>query len=131
VFSYLNPYMITIKKTTSDLIINNNNNNNDDNIDITCINNAIVLVSISYQVDSITATKFLAKTNNSNSNNNSQVKKRNRNDTKINCLDTEKVSVYIDKLDEGLFVVPNYNSNADDNEEVILKPLKEYTVYAD
>jgi Asp-tRNA(Asn)/Glu-tRNA(Gln) amidotransferase C subunit len=120
--------MITIKKTTSDLIINdNNNNNNDDNIDITCISNAIVLVSISYQVDSTTATKFLAKTNN----NNSQVKKRNRNDTKINCLDTEKVLVYIDKLDEGLFVVPNYNSNADDNEEVILKPLKEYTVYAD
>ena len=118
--------MITIKKTTSDLIVNDNNKNSDDNIDVTCISNAIVLVSISYQVDSTTATKFLAKTNN-----NSQVKKRNRNDTKMNCLDTEKVSVYIDKLDDGLFVVPNYNSNADDNEEVILKPLKEYTVYAD
>ena len=119
--------MTAIKKTTSDLIINDNNEkNSDDNIDVTCISNAILLVSISYQVDSSTATKFLAKTNN-----NSQGKKRNRNDSKINCFDTEKVSVYVDKLDEGLFVVPNYNSNADDNEEVLLKPLKEYTVYAD
>ena len=118
-FSYLSPNIVTTKTISSDLLFDHNNDEkkSDDNIDVTCINDAVVLVSISYQIDSFTATNILEKPNGS-------VKKRKRNDT-------EKVSVFIDKLDEGLFVAPHYNSNTDENEEILLKPLKQYTVYAD
>lgn len=100
--------------------------NNDDNIDVTCINNAIVLTAISYQVDSVTAAKVLAKTTTS-----TNIKKRDRSYDNNNNENTERVSVFIDKLNEGLFVVPNYSLNNDENEDVLLKPLHEYTIYAD
>jgi hypothetical protein len=103
-----------------------NNNNDDDNINITCVSNAIILTSISYQVDNLKATNLLVTSNN---NVKGSAKKRGRN-TKLND-NNFKVSVFIDKIDEGFFVIPNYNTNADENEEIVLKPLKEYTIYAD
>ena len=103
--------------------LRNNNNDDDDNIDITCISNATVLTSISYQVDSSTATNLLVT---SNHNAKGSAKKRTRNTTDNN----DKVFVFIDKVDEGLFVVPSYNTISDENEEII-KPSKVYTIYAD
>ena len=131
VFSYLNPN-VTLLKTKN---VNNDTNKNDANNDISFISNAVILNSISYHIDKVTANQILSNDIETDINNsaNGKNKKRDRTDTDISIIkDACKVAVYNDKLDDGyLIIYDSTGKNTDDKQEEILKPVKQYSIYAD